>query len=407
MRFVVDSQIPFAVEALSAHGEVVALPGSAIAPEALVGADALWVRSTVRVDAELLAACDLRFVGTVTSGVDHLDIASIERRGIAWAAAPGSNAGAVQRWWAAALTAQALRDGVPLSRRRVGVVGVGHVGRRVAAFARAFGGEVLLCDPPRARAEGAAGFLPLRELLSRVDLLTLHVPLTRGGSDPTWHLIGGRELATLGNGALLVNCARGSVVDSAALLAERGRIVALLDVFEGEPEVATESVTAAALATPHLAGSSLDGKIAASRTVYEATCAALHLTPAWPSAAVLAPPEPHRLEIQTNGLSDEAIVVAALAPFHSLAADDAALRRIAGLPPGERGAAFERHRTASTPPREPIGVEVALAPARPVAAAALAALGMIPESDANAARSVEQSSPPDRPSDVASRGRRS
>lgn len=385
MRFVVDSQIPFAEEALSAHGEVVSLPGSAIGPNALAGADALWVRSTVRVDSELLAASDLRFVGTVTSGVDHLDIAALERHGIAWAAAPGSNAGAVQRWWAAALTAQALRDGVPLSRRRVGVVGVGHVGRRVAAFAHAFGGEVLLCDPPRARAEGAAGFLPLSKLLSRVDLLTLHVPLARGGSDPTWHLISGRELAALGDGALLVNCARGSVVDSPALLAERGRIVALLDVFEGEPEVAAELVAAAALATPHVAGSSLDGKIAATRAVYEATCAAFQLIPAWPSAALLAPPEPRRLEIRTDGLSDEAIVLSALAPFQTIAEDDKALRRIVALPPGERGAAFEHHRTASTPPREPIGVEFALTPARPLAAAALAALGMIAESDAGAA----------------------
>ena len=129
MRFVVDSQIPFAVESLAPHGEVVALPAAEIAPRSLAGADALWVRSTVRVDAALLAASAVAFVGTVTSGTDHLDIEFLARRGIAWAAAPGCNADAVQLWWAAALCTQALRDGVPLARRRVGVVaGRAHLG---------------------------------------------------------------------------------------------------------------------------------------------------------------------------------------------------------------------------------------------------------------------------------------
>ncbi|MCZ7652111.1 MAG: 4-phosphoerythronate dehydrogenase [Thermoanaerobaculia bacterium] len=378
MRFVVDSEIPCAAAALAAHGEVVPLAGGAIDRSALAGADALWVRTTVRVDAALLAGTPVRFVGTVTSGTDHVDTAWLDERGIAWAAAPGCNAGAVALWWAAAVATVAAREGWALAGRRVGVVGVGHVGRRVEAFARALGAEVLRSDPPRARAEGETGFLPLSELLPLSDLLTLHVPLARGGPDPTWHLVGARELAALPSGALLVNSARGPVVDSAALLATEGRVAAVLDVFEGEPEVASELVAAAALATPHLAGHSLDGKVTAARMVYAATCAALGLAPSWPAAADPGLPAPARVEIATAGLSDEEVVLAALAPFYDIAADDVALRGIVALPPGERGRAFERHRTAATAHREPLGVELRLSPPRPRVAAALAVLGLRP-----------------------------
>jgi len=378
MRFVVDSEIPFATAALAPHGEVVALPGREICAAALSGADALWVRTTVRVDEVLLAGTPVRFVGTVTSGTDHVDTGWLERNGVAWAAAPGCNAGAVALWWAAAVAKVAAREGWGLAGRRVGVVGVGQIGRRVEGFARALGCEVMRCDPPRSRAEGEEGFLPLAELLPLSDLLTLHVPLARGGPDPTWHLVGERELAALPDGALLVNSARGPVVDSGALRAASGRISPVLDVFEGEPEVDPELVAAAALATPHLAGHSLDGKVTAARMVYEATCAALGLAPAWPAAALLGPPEPRRLEIATAGLSDEEVVLAAIAPFYDIGADDAALRRIVSLPPGERGQAFERHRTAATAHREPLGVELRLVPPRPRVAAALAGLGLRP-----------------------------
>ena len=384
MRFVVDAEIPCATAALTPHGEVTALPGRAIEPAALAGADALWVRTTVRVDAALLAGTPVRFVGTVTSGTDHLDTAWLDERGIAWAAAPGCNAGAVALWWAAAVATVAAREGWALAGRRVGVVGVGQIGRRVEAFARALGAEVLRCDPPRARAEGAAGFLPLPELLPLADLLTLHVPLARGGPDPTWHLVGARQLGALPDGALLVNSARGPVVDSAALLAAGSRVTPVLDVFEGEPEVAPGLVAAAALATPHLAGHSLDGKVTAARMVYEGTCAALGLAPAWPAVADLGPPAPSRVEIATAGLSDEEVVLAALAPFYDIGADDAALRRIAALPPGERGAAFERHRTAATAHREPLGVELHLSPPRARVAAALAVLGLRPVAEPEA-----------------------
>ena len=378
MRFVVDAEIPFAAALLAPHGEVSTLPGREIDRAALAAADALWVRTTVRVDAALLAGTPVRFVGTVTSGTDHLDTAWLDAQGIAWAAAPGANAGAVALWWAAAVATVARREGRPLAGRRVGVVGVGHVGRRVEAFARALGCEVLRCDPPRARAEGTRDFLPLTELLPRAELLTLHVPLARGGADPTWHLVGAPALAALAPGTLLVNSARGAVVDSAALLAAGDRIIPVLDVFEGEPEVAPAVVAAAALATPHLAGHSLDGKAAAVRRIYEATCAACGLASAGARAADLGPPAPSRLEIATAGLGDEEVLLAALTPFYDVEADDAALRRIVALPPGERGREFERHRTAATAHREPRGVELHLDPPRPRVAAALATLGLRP-----------------------------
>ena len=208
----------------------------------------------------------LRVVGTLSSGTDHIDEAALDARGIALCTGRGGNAQAVAQWvtWALArlwhldLGAQALRG------RSVLVVGVGAVGAVVAAKLEALGATILRCDPPRARREPAFASTDLDEALAqRPDAVTVHVPLTRGGADPTLGLIDGRRLAQL-RGALLLGAARGGVIDEGAALQARagGELGGLaLDTFDGEPRPRAEVVAAADLATPHIAGHTIEGKL--------------------------------------------------------------------------------------------------------------------------------------------------
>lgn len=372
LRIVADRNIALVEEAFAALGEVVTLPSAELTREAVHSADLLLTRSTVKVGPELLEGSPVRFVATATIGIDHLDTRWLDERGIPWASAPGSNADSVAQWWAAALLKIAA-GGRDLSRARLGIVGVGQVGGRIERLWRALGREPLLCDPPRAEREGAKGFVALDQILSECDLVTLHVPLAPGGAHPTHHLIDARRLARLAPGTILVNASRGEVVDGLALtqtLAHE-RVSAILDVFEGEPSPSPELVRRAALATPHIAGHSVDGKVAGTVMVYQAACRFLGIAPTWRPSLERAPSR----TIETAGRSDAELILDAVRAGYAIEADDAALREIVSEDDPERARAWQRFRAGYPPRRELDPASIALLPDRPVVARALATLG--------------------------------
>ncbi|HEX8386957.1 MAG TPA: 4-phosphoerythronate dehydrogenase [Rubricoccaceae bacterium] len=262
-----DANIPAASDAFGRFGAVRLLAGRDLTRDSVAGADVLLVRSVTPVDAALVEGTAVRFVGTATAGVDHVDRAALARLGIAFASAPGSNATSVVEYVLAALLGLAEAEGHDLMGATLGVVGAGAVGGRLVPRARALGLEVVVCDPPRA----AAGhtdhdYRLLGEVLDRADIVTLHTPLTGpdGSPWPTHGLIGARELAAMKPGAWLVNAARGPVVDGPAVLAARRsrRLGALvLDCWPGEPAPDPALVDAADIATPHIAGYSAEGKL--------------------------------------------------------------------------------------------------------------------------------------------------
>jgi erythronate-4-phosphate dehydrogenase len=344
MRIVADANIAYVRDAFGPLGEVVTLPSAEITRAAVADADLLLTRSTVKVNEALLAGSRVRFVATATIGIDHLDTAWLDGAGIRWTAAPGSNADSVVQWFAAAVAR------VPgLARRQLGIVGVGNVGRRIERLWRALDvPPPLLCDPPRARAEGDAGFVSLAEIFERCDLVTLHVPLERGGADATVHLVDARRLRP---DAWLVNACRGEVLDSASLFAVANPL--LLDVFEGEPSPAPELVARAAVATPHVAGHSLDGKANGTQMIYDAACAFIGRTPSWRMRDSLPPPpEPLILRAGEDGVL---AALEAVAAGYDLAADDAALRAVVAGPAEGRAAAFRRYRERYPERRELAG----------------------------------------------------
>ena len=358
---------------------MVALPAAELTRERVQGADLLLVRSTVAVGPALLDGSRVRFVATATIGIDHLDTAWLDGRRIRWASAPGSNADSVAQWFAAALLAFAARQGLTLHRRTVGVVGVGNVGSRVARVAEALGCRVLLCDPPRARAEGSEAFVALDELLERSDLVTLHVPLTTLGPDPTRHLLDEGRLGRLRRGGIVINTSRGAVLATAAAAAARrdGQLGGLiLDVFEGEPGVDPEIVAACDLATPHIAGHSLDGKANGTLAIYQAACAFLGRKPAWQPRRSLPPPPLRHLSLDARSLDDQAAALTVIRRYYAIEQDDAALRELLRLPVAERGPAFARYRNQYPIRRELTGLRLQMVPPRPRALALLRALGV-------------------------------
>lgn len=274
MHIVADENIPLLQAFFADQGRLTTLPGRSIRREHLLDADALLVRSVTRVDPALLEGTPVQFVGTCTIGTDHLDLPGLATAGITVASAPGCNARGVVEYVLSCLLTLSERTGLPWRERRVGIVGVGEVGSRLAATLGALGVECVLCDPPRA-ARGEAGFVELDALLAQVDVVSCHVPLTRNGPDATWHLLDAPRLMALQHGTWLINSSRGPVIDNHALsvlLAERPDVQVALDVWELEPQVDTALLKLCALGTPHIAGYSLDGKLRGTEQIYQAWC---------------------------------------------------------------------------------------------------------------------------------------
>ena len=269
MKIIVDNKIPFIKGRLEAVAEVVYADPDAFTPELVKDADALIVRTRTRCDATLLAESAVSLVVTATIGTDHIDIPWCESRGITVENAAGCNApGVAQYVWSAI-----LRNGFDPSRHTLGLVGKGNIGSIVADWGRRLGAKVIVSDPPRAaRGLTDENYLPLDELLREADAVTLHTPLTHAGPDATYHLISSPQLDLMKPGALLINAARGEVVQNTALLhwIEAGRGRAVLDVWEGEPHLDRNLLGAVIYATPHIAGYSREGKERATRMALEA-----------------------------------------------------------------------------------------------------------------------------------------
>ncbi len=278
MIVLADENILRAQEIFRGTGEVRSFQGPDPHPLDLKDATVLLVRSVTRVDEILLRGSRIRFVGSATIGTDHVDTAFLEKAGIAFAHAPASNADSVAEYVVSALLRLCVRNGRRLRGLRVGVVGCGQIGGRLLQRLPHLGAEILLNDPPLAlemeRQGRAHPFQPLEEVLSKADVVTVHVPLERQGPFPTVHLIGEEKLRKMKPGSWLVNTSRGPVVDNEALkhaLSERGTPAgAVLDVWEGEPEPDAQLIRLVDLATPHIAGYAYDAKLRGTWMIYRA-----------------------------------------------------------------------------------------------------------------------------------------
>jgi len=353
MTIVVDSKNPFLAEALAPFADARALATPEITRETLAGADAVIVRSETRIGPSLLDGTRVQFVGTATIGTDHVDLDYLRGRGIHFASAPGSNANSVAEYVATALLVAAGRLGWTLRGKTLGVVGVGNVGSKVVRVGEALGMTVLQNDPPLAHQTGASRFLHL-EALMEADILTLHVPLTREGEFPTYHLVDRARIARMKPGTLLLNTSRGGVVDSTALVSalKGGQLTgAILDVWEGEPAIDMNILSLSLLGTPHIAGYSFDGKINAARMMFEEVCRHFGWPAAWNPPGAMPPPAHESVTFDPAG-EPETVLRAILSACYDIEADDRALRSLMNAPPGDRPVLFRGLRSAYPVRRE-------------------------------------------------------
>jgi erythronate-4-phosphate dehydrogenase len=338
MKIVADANIPYAQEAFENLGEVELLSGRLIGPAHVRDADLLLVRSVTPVNGELLAGSRIRFVGSATIGVDHVDLAFLQKRNIAFAYAPGSNANSVAEYVIAALLEVSRKS---LRGRTLGIIGLGRIGSLVQIKAEALGMLVLANDPPLTRA-GRVGLVPLEKLLEASDIVTCHVPLTADGPDATYHLLDQAKLSRLQPHAVVINTARGPVVDNTGLLGalQKARIRgAVLDVWEGEPSPNPDLIRAVILGTPHIAGYSYNGKVNGTVMLYDAACTFLGHTPRWSpppiGSSYVTVDSHHPLQETLSEL---------VRGVYDIRRDDAEMRAMTTLPEPKRPAAFDKLR---------------------------------------------------------------
>jgi len=339
MKVVADTNIAYVREAFAEFGEVSLVTGRDLTPAQVRDADILLVRSVTRVDAHLLGDSRVRFVSTATSGVDHVDQDYLAHRGIAFASAPGSNARSVAEYVLSAVLILMEGRGRRLADVTAAIVGCGHVGAQVAHVLTAAGIRCLLNDPPLKDLTGEARFRGLDEVLS-ADIVTLHVPLTTTGRHPTYRLFDEAVLSRLQPDAILINTARGGVVDEWALLHRLDRqptMAVVVDCWEGEPNINTELLAKAGLATSHIAGYSFDGKVRATEMLYRAACQHFGRSAAW-----IPPTQPEGGFFHfSKEMGDEEILRRAVLSCYDAREDSAALKRALAISPGKLAGYFD------------------------------------------------------------------
>lgn len=285
---IIESNIPFARGILESVADVRYLSPEEITPEAMATADCLITRTRTRCDAALLAGSRCSMIASATIGLDHVDLNYCRSHGITVANAPGCNAPAVAQYVFASVIAA---YGTNLRGRTLGIVGVGHVGSIVERWAEGLGMTVMRCDPPRAEAEGPDGFYSLGEVAAKADIITFHVPYTKTGAHPTHHLFDDSVAGLLECRPMVINTSRGPVTETGALLRglESGAIgKAVIDCWEGEPAIDRTLLAEAFIATPHIAGYSLQGKKRATAMAIRAV--ADHFGLAVPEERLSMPP---------------------------------------------------------------------------------------------------------------------
>jgi erythronate-4-phosphate dehydrogenase len=378
MKIVADENIPCVAEAFASLGEVTLRSGRAMTAADVRDADILLVRSVTRAGPELLEGSRVRFVGSATIGFDHIDLDYLRTHGIGFATAPGSNATSAAEYVVSALLVLAEREGFALQGKRAGIVGCGNVGSRVQDRLMALGMNCLVNDPPLRAQGGHDEYVGLDDILD-ADVITFHVPFTRDGDWPTWHLADRTFLERLKPGAILVNTARGAVVDNAALdtlLSARDDLVVVLDVWEGEPAIREALLQKVDIGTPHIAGYSLDGKLRGTEMIYRAACEYVDRSADWRPVSAL----PGRQVLTLEDIDDTGVALTQAVCFaYDIREDDARLREMMTLPMDQRPQYFDRLRKEYPVRREFSETVIRLAGGNNELERTLAALGFVVE----------------------------
>ncbi len=330
MRILADENIPGLEEAFGSTADIRFMPGRTIASRDLVNTDALLVRSVTQVNSELLKGTAVKFVGTATIGLDHIDLGYLNTSDIGFAYAPGSNAQSVVEYVLAATAYWLQGTNRSFEGLTVGIVGVGRIGGLLHKYLQQMGVHCLLCDPPRQARESVQIFHSLQDL-AVADVISFHVPLAQFGPWPTRHLIDAAFLNSLSADQLLINTARGDILDNQMALHyvqnTASPVHLVLDVWQNEPDINAALVNQCLLATPHIAGYAIEGKWRATAMLCQALSKYFHM----PYDSTLLDNKT-RVKHPWQPQNNEDLVTQLLS-YYDINSDDAALRKeIKNLP---------------------------------------------------------------------------
>jgi erythronate-4-phosphate dehydrogenase len=329
MKVIIDNKIPYIEGALEPYAEVLYLPGKETTPAIVKDADAIITRTRTKCNEQLLAGSTVKIIATATIGYDHIDTDYCEQNGIEWTNAPGCNSWSVAQYIMAALHALALEKNFDLAGMTIGIIGAGNVGAKVARFCSIIGMNVLVCDPPRQRAEGDEGFVSLNEIQQHADIITVHTPLTRTGTDKTYHLLDEQFIESCEKDIFLINSARGEIMDSKAVLTalKFGKIKeTIIDCWEQEPEIDLELLDHTFISTPHIAGYSRDGKANGTKMSIQALSRKFILgIDNWECNNVELP-ENTIIELDGAGKTDQEVIAGAILTTYRIMEDNNRLK---------------------------------------------------------------------------------
>ncbi len=332
LNIIADEKILMAREAFSTLGKVTTKSGSEINSSDVANADILITRTTTKVTEGLLKDSAIKYVATATAGTDHVDLDYLSAKNIGFTSAPGCNSEAVAEFVVNALIRLAEKKRFKISGLTLGIIGAGNAGRALKKKASCLGLNCLLNDPPLFDKTGDSSYLALPDLVRMSDVISLHVPLSKTGSHPTFHLIDQHILEQIKPGSILINTSRGGVVDETALAHHRDKFKGIiLDVWENEPDINFDSLSLADIATQHIAGYSLDGKFKATEIVYNRICSYFRKTPSWLSPRIHNS-KPVKILVKDNQMSMNSF----LKQTYDIYEDDSRLRKIVSDPdPGK------------------------------------------------------------------------
>ncbi|TDF39842.1 4-phosphoerythronate dehydrogenase [Alteromonadaceae bacterium M269] len=330
MNIFYEDTMPYALEHFRDWGNVQSFNHKTIKPEDIVDADLLFVRSTTKVDEYLVGQCrKLKFVATATSGSNHVDIDYLKSRNIGFASAAGSNAIAVAEYVVSAILVMAEKLNWQAEGKTVGVVGAGQVGTQVERKLSALGMDVRLCDPPLEASGDTRNFVSLEEVMT-CDVITLHVPLVRSGEHPTLYMFDHDRLQAISEKQVLINAARGEVVDNQALLnlLTSGKQMNLVfDVWENEPDINFQLVPYIDIATAHIAGHTIEGKAKGTSFVYRHAAKALELANEVEWSSLLPKNEHTQLNLNQDSQITQDTIRDIVFSVYDIRDDDAAFRQ--------------------------------------------------------------------------------
>jgi erythronate-4-phosphate dehydrogenase len=275
MKIYIDENMPHGRDFFASFGEVITFSGRDVTAQQIKDADILLVRSITKINKDLLALnSTIKFIGTATIGTDHIDLDYLQQRNIPFASAPGCNKISVAEYVLSVLLVLSERRQFDLINKTVAIVGAGNTGSAVYECLTGLGINCILYDPPLQNSGDERIFCDFETVL-QADVISLHVPKTMQGDHKTFHLFDDKILKQLKTDQILINACRGEVIDNQALLAlaiQKKAPILALDVWEHEPNIEKALLPFVDLATPHIAGYSLDGRARGTEMLYHAFC---------------------------------------------------------------------------------------------------------------------------------------